>query len=93
MSSYRGIRVMNNLSLDGKWDLAYFPEGKIKTKRIVESNGEVLTWIEATVPGNCQLDLMRRNHLPDQGCSGNRSSMNGGTERDLSLRTSGNANG
>jgi beta-mannosidase len=65
MSSYRGIRVMNNLSLDGKWDLAYFPEGKIKTKRIVESNGEILTWIDATVPGNCQLDLMRRNHLPD----------------------------
>jgi len=57
--------MMNRLSLDGNWELAYFPEGSIKPENIVKSDGEILTWIEAKVPGNCQLDLVRRGELPD----------------------------
>ncbi|MCX8170874.1 MAG: hypothetical protein N3E47_02720 [Candidatus Bathyarchaeota archaeon] len=56
---------MDEISLDGEWDLAYFPEGGVEPEKIVESDGNILDWMKARVPGNCQLDLIREGKLPD----------------------------
>ena len=51
------------VSLDGKWRLDYFPEpddGAVRTLEIPEHGT-----VEATVPGNCELDLVRAGVLPE----------------------------
>ena len=51
------------LSLDGNWELDYFPQpdsGAVRTLEIPEHKT-----VEAVVPGNCELDLVRAGVLPE----------------------------
>ena len=53
-----------HISLDGKWKLFYFPQGKYRIATPAELRTQGLTAIEATVPGNVELDLARHGELP-----------------------------
>jgi len=53
------------VSLDGKWKLVYFPEGKFKVKNPEELSKIKAKMIEAQVPGNVELDLVKAGELPD----------------------------
>ncbi len=55
---------MHTLSLDGAWSLTWFPEGSraVSGPEGVSAAGET---IEARVPGNVELDLMRAGRLPE----------------------------
>ena len=52
------------LSLDGKWKLFYFPQGKYQITHPDQLRTQGLTWIEASVPGNVELDLSGKGELP-----------------------------
>jgi len=52
------------LSLDGKWKLFYFPQGKYQITHPDQLKSQGLTWIEASVPGNVELDLSGKGELP-----------------------------
>lgn len=52
-----------SVELSGKWTLDYWPQpdrGAVRTLAIPEHNT-----VEATVPGNCELDLVRAGVLPE----------------------------
>lgn len=51
-------------SLDGKWKLFYFPQGKHHVKQPDQLNALRLAPIDAMVPGNVELDLSRHGVLP-----------------------------
>jgi beta-mannosidase len=53
-----------HISLDGKWKLFYFPQGKFQITHPDQLKTQGLTWIEASVPGNVELDLSRKGELP-----------------------------
>ena len=52
------------ISLDGKWQLFYFPQGKYKITHPDQLRSQGLTPIEASVPGNVELDLSAKGELP-----------------------------
>jgi beta-mannosidase len=52
------------ISLDGKWKLFYFPQGKYPVTQPDQIEALRLTPIEATVPGEAALDLSRQGELP-----------------------------
>jgi len=52
------------VSLDGKWKLFYFPQGKYQITHPDQLRTQGLTSIEATVPGNVELDLSAKGELP-----------------------------
>jgi beta-mannosidase len=54
-----------HVSLNGKWKLFYFPEGKYLITRPDQLVSQGLTPIEARVPGNVELDLGRKGELPE----------------------------
>ena len=56
----RGARI----GLDGKWKLFYFPQGKYPATHPDQLKNLGVTPIEATVPGNAQLDLSQHGELP-----------------------------
>ena len=54
------------LPLDGEWKLDYFPQpeaGAVRTLPIPD--GIEVESVRATVPGNCELDLVRAGILPN----------------------------
>ncbi len=52
------------VSLDGKWKLFYFPQGKYQITHPDQLRTQGLTSIEASVPGNVELDLSAKGELP-----------------------------
>ena len=52
------------LSLEGKWKLFYFPQGEYQITHPDQLRTQRLTWIEASVPGNVELDLSGKGELP-----------------------------
>ncbi len=52
------------VSLDGKWKLFYFPQGKYQITHPDQLRTQGLTPIEASVPGNVELDLSAKGELP-----------------------------
>ena len=52
------------VSLDGKWKLFYFPQGKYQIAHPDQLRTQGLTSIEASVPGNVELDLSAKGELP-----------------------------
>ncbi len=57
--------MLQRVSLDGKWKLVYFPEGKFKVESPKELSKIKAKMIEAQVPGNVELDLVKAGELPD----------------------------
>ena len=53
-----------HVSLDGKWKLFYFPQGKYPIALPEQLATQRLSPIEAQVPGNFELDLSRKGELP-----------------------------
>ena len=53
-----------HISLDGKWSLFYFPQGKYPITHPDQLKARGLASIEASVPGNVELDLSRKGELP-----------------------------
>ncbi|MBO9607523.1 MAG: hypothetical protein J7639_16295 [Paenibacillaceae bacterium] len=56
---------MNRISLDGQWQLTYFPQNQFKIENPHELRASGAPRITATVPGNVELDLMEAGVLPD----------------------------
>ena len=56
---------MKRVSLDGLWQLAFFPEGSHAVSCPDDLRRLDIDAIEATVPGNVELDLVRAGHLPE----------------------------
>lgn len=56
---------MKSISLDGAWQLYYFPEGKRTISHPDDLKRAGLKPVEAEVPGNVEVDLMRAGLLPD----------------------------
>ena len=57
------VLAASKVSLDGEWKLDYWPEpddGAVRTLAIPEHKT-----VKATVPGNCELDLVRAGLLPE----------------------------
>jgi len=52
------------VSLDGKWELFYFPQGKHDLSEPGQLKAAGLKSIEATVPGDAPLELSRTGELP-----------------------------
>jgi beta-mannosidase len=52
------------ISLNGKWKLFYFPQGKYQITHPDQLKTQGLIPIEASVPGNVELDLSREGELP-----------------------------
>ena len=52
------------VSLDGKWKLFYFPEGKYQITHPDQLRTQGPASIEASVPGNVELDLAAKGVLP-----------------------------
>ena len=53
-----------HISLNGTWELFYFPQGKYQITNPDQLKTRGLTPIEATVPGETALDLSRQGVLP-----------------------------
>ena len=53
-----------HISLDGQWKLFYFPQGKYQVTQPDQLPSPGLPWVEASVPGNVELDLSRKGELP-----------------------------
>src|ERR1035437_2418372 len=53
-----------HVSLDGKWKLFYFPQGKHQVSEPRQLKAAGLTAIDATVPGYAPLELSRIGELP-----------------------------
>ena len=59
------LQAAQTVSLDGEWQLAYFPQpdgGAVRTLPIPD--GMAMKHVKATVPGNCELDLVYADVLP-----------------------------
>ncbi|NPV81567.1 MAG: glycoside hydrolase family 2, partial [Firmicutes bacterium] len=56
---------MYRVNLDGKWQLYYFPEGQIDIQDLQALHSAGLRPVEAHVPGNVELDLVRAGRLPE----------------------------
>jgi len=56
---------MKNYSLNGSWDLYFFPQGSKDIKSPADLKTADVTKITATVPGNLELDLSREGFLPE----------------------------
>jgi len=56
---------MTHISLDGEWQLVYFPEGERQIAHPDDLVGAGLPSIPARVPGNVELDLQRAGVIPD----------------------------
>ncbi len=59
-----GSYAATSMSLDGEWRLDYFPQpddGAVREVAAVPSNAKT---VKATVPGNCELDLVNAGILP-----------------------------
>jgi beta-mannosidase len=54
----------SHISLDGKWKLYYFPQGKYQITQPGQLKLQGLNWIDASVPGNVELDLSQHGELP-----------------------------
>jgi beta-mannosidase len=52
------------ISLDGKWKLYYFPQGKYQITHPDQLRTQGRVSIEALVPGNVELDLSKQGELP-----------------------------
>ena len=55
---------MKSKSLNGKWTLYYAESGKYQIKNYSEFDKYDIPHIEATVPGNVELDLSKAGILP-----------------------------
>ena len=58
------LHATQTVSLDGEWRLDYFPQpddGAVREVAAVPSNAKT---VKATVPGNCELDLVNAGILP-----------------------------
>jgi len=60
-----------SLSLNGTWNLYYFPKGEKEIRQPADLTSSGLTPIKAQVPGNVELDLIRAGELPDPFYGGN----------------------
>jgi len=56
---------MTSISLDGKWRLVHFPEGKYLASHPNQLDKILVGAISAQVPGNVELDLERSDGIPD----------------------------
>ncbi len=56
---------MNSISLDGEWQLSYFPEEQFTLNHPAELNRPGVSTVPARVPGNVELDLQRAGILPE----------------------------
>ena len=53
------------MTLNGKWNLYYYPAYEQKIKTVEELKNANLPMVEATVPGNVELDLSAAGILPE----------------------------
>jgi beta-mannosidase len=60
-----GEILVKTISLDGKWKLYYLPEEEKSTVGLRRLKSPAVKCVDATVPGNVELDLMRSGELPD----------------------------
>ncbi|MCQ2144053.1 MAG: glycoside hydrolase family 2, partial [Bacteroidales bacterium] len=58
-------------NLDGKWTLDYWPQGRVAVTGPEEMEGVEYSTVEATVPGNVELDLVAAGLLPEPEIGGN----------------------
>lgn len=56
---------MKNYSLNGNWDLYFFPQGSKDINSPADLKLADITKITATVPGNFELDLSKAGYLPE----------------------------
>lgn len=56
---------MKKISLDGRWKLTYFQEGKFKIENPAQFSDIKTKTMTALVPGNVELDLVRAGEIPD----------------------------
>lgn len=56
---------MTSISLDGRWRLVHFPEGKYPASHPSQVDKMLVGSISAQVPGNVELDLERSGGIPD----------------------------
>jgi beta-mannosidase len=63
--SSQSVQEVARISLDGRWRLSYFPQGKFQIRQPDQLKSQGVSWIEATVPGNVELDLSRKGELPE----------------------------
>jgi beta-mannosidase len=56
---------MHTISLDGIWKLYYFPQGSLVVVTPEDLEKQGLQPIPAQVPGNVELDLMKKGLLKD----------------------------
>ena len=56
---------MKNYSLNGNWDLYFFPQGSQEINCPEDLKGKDIPKIVAQVPGNVELDLSRAGYLPE----------------------------
>ncbi|HZO99760.1 MAG TPA: glycoside hydrolase family 2 TIM barrel-domain containing protein [Terriglobia bacterium] len=63
--SSQPVQEAARISLDGKWRLYYFPQDKFQISQPDQLKSQGVSWIEATVPGNVELDLSRKGELPE----------------------------
>ena len=56
---------MDAISLDGDWELSYFPEAASKVSHPDDLMQTGIMRAPARVPGNVELDLLRAGQIPD----------------------------
>lgn len=56
---------MEKLYLDGKWSLSFFKQGEYNIKSYDDIKNFNIETIDATVPGNVELDLIKKGYLPE----------------------------
>jgi beta-mannosidase len=61
----KGVDMMSKISLDGSWNLLFFPEGEYQVNTPKDCDNLPVTRIQAHVPGNVELDMVRAGRLSE----------------------------
>ena len=59
------MNLNGNVNLNGKWKLYYAPQGERKISAVGELKNSGIPFLDATVPGNVELDLSKAGILPE----------------------------
>ena len=59
------MNLNGNMNLNGKWKLYYAPQGERKISAVAELENSGIPFLDATVPGNVELDLSAAGILPE----------------------------
>ena len=65
LAAAAAMTASGSVDLNGTWELSYFPQPDDGAVRRLEDVPEGVGTVSATVPGNCELDLIRAGRLPD----------------------------